>query len=177
MAFVIRTSTSVAGLTKSVRAAIRVLDPGVPIFGVEPVHELIERSFGGQKLAVFLLGLLGALALLLALIGIYGVTAYFVAQRTNEIGIRIALGAQKRNVLGLILGQGAAMIAPGVVVGVLASLAATRVLRSMLYEVSATDLGTYALVAVTLVLATLCACYFPARSAMNLDPVEALRTE
>jgi putative ABC transport system permease protein len=177
MAFVIRSSTSVAGLTKSVRAAVRVLDPGVPIFGVEPVHELIERSFGGQKLAVFLLGLLGGLALLLALIGIYGVTAYFVAQRTNEIGIRIALGAQKRKVLSLILSQGAAMIAPGIFVGILAALAATRVLRSMLYEVSATDLGTYAMVAVALVLATFCACYFPARSAMNLNPVEALRAE
>ena len=177
MAFVIRSSTGVAALTNSVREAVRSLDPAVPVFGSEAVHELIERSFGGQKLAVFLLGLLGGLALLLALIGIYGVTAYFVVQRTSEIGIRIALGAQKRNVLGLILNEAASMIAPGVVLGVLAALAATRILRSMLYEVSATDVVSYAFVATALALAALLACYFPARSATRVNPIIALRAE
>jgi putative ABC transport system permease protein len=177
MAFVIRSSTSVAAVTSSVREALRSLDPAVPIFGVESVQELVDRSFGGQKLAVFLLGLLGGLALLLALIGIYGVTAYFVAQRASEIGIRIALGAQKRNVLGLILGQGAWMIAPGLIIGVASALAGARILRSMLFEVSTTDVASYALVAGALALVTLGACYFPARSAANLNPVEALRSE
>jgi ABC-type antimicrobial peptide transport system permease subunit len=177
MAFVIRTSTSAAALASSVREAVRSLDPAVPIFGIESVHELIDRSFGGQKLAVCLLSLLAGLALVLALIGIYGVTAYFVAQRTSEIGLRIALGAQKRNVLALILGQGAAMIAPGVVVGVVVALAGARVLRSMLYQVSATDVASYAVVAVTLAFAALSACYFPARFATNLNPVDALRSQ
>ncbi|HEX4631698.1 MAG TPA: ABC transporter permease [Chthoniobacterales bacterium] len=177
MAFVIRSATSLTSLTSAVRESVRAQDAAVPIFEVEPVRELIERSFGGQKLVVFLLGMFGALALLLTIIGIYGVTAYFVAHRTNEIGIRIALGAQRHNILTLVLGQGARMVGAGVTVGLIAAVAATRILRAMLFEVSATDLFSYALVTVSLAATAILACYFPARSAMNLNPLEALRSE
>lgn len=177
MAFVVRSEIGLTSLTSAVRECVRTQDAAVPIFEVESVHQLIERSFGGQKLAVFLLGLFGALALVLTIIGIYGVTAYFVAHRTGEIGIRLALGAQKHNILTLILGQGMSIVGIGLACGVGAAFASTRILRSMLYQVSANDALVYALVAVALAAATILACYFPARTAMKLNPIEALRTE
>jgi len=177
LAFVVRSSIDLATLTNAVRDCLRAQDAAVPIFEAESVHDLIERSFGGQKFAVFVLGLFGALSLLLTVIGIYGVTAYFVAHRTGEIGIRMALGAQKHNVLTLILGQGAQMVAAGVAAGCGAALVATRILRSMLFDVSSTDFVAYLLVAVSLCLATIFACYIPARAAMKLNPMDALRSD
>jgi putative ABC transport system permease protein len=177
MAFVLRSSIGLTSLTTAVQECVRAQDPAVPIFEVEPMQQLIDRSFGGQKLAVFLLGLFGALSLVLTIIGVYGVTAYFVAHRTGEIGIRMALGAQRRDVLTLILGQGALMAGVGVACGCGAAFVATRVLRSMLFEVSSTDLFAYVLVAVSLGAATICACYLPARAAMKLNPMDALRSE
>jgi putative ABC transport system permease protein len=177
MAFVLRSSIGLTSLVDAVRNAVRAQDPAVPIFEAEPVNQLIERSFGGQKLAVFLLELFAALALLLTVIGIYGVTAYFVAHRTSEIGIRMALGAQRHHVLKLILGQGIAMVMTGVAVGVAGAFGATRILRSMLFEVSATDFSSYLLVTASLAAAAICACYIPARAAMKLNPSDALRSE
>ncbi|MDP9098094.1 MAG: ABC transporter permease [Verrucomicrobiota bacterium] len=177
MAFVLRSSMGLTSLVDGVRNALRAQDPAVPIFGAEPVNQLIERSFGGQKLAVFLLELFGALALVLTVIGIYGVTAYFVAHRTSEIGIRIALGAQRHHVLKLILGQGIAMVMTGVTLGLAGAFGATRFLRSMLFEVSATDFPAYLLVTASLAAAAIFACYIPARAAMKLNPSDALRSE
>jgi putative ABC transport system permease protein len=177
MAFVLRSSIGLTSLVDAVRNAVRAQDPAVPIFNAEPVNQLIERSFGGQKLAVFLLEVFAALALVLTVIGIYGVTAYFVAHRTSEIGIRMALGAQRHHVLRLILGQGIAMVMTGVALGLAGAFGATRILRSMLFEVSATDFSAYLLVTASLAAAAIFACYLPARAAMKLNPNDALRSE
>jgi putative ABC transport system permease protein len=175
MAFVLRSSMDVGGLLRSFREAVRSQDPSVAIFDAEPMPEFIAHSFGGEKLATFLLGLFGALALLLTVIGIYGVMAYFVRNRTAEIGVRMALGAQRSHVFQLILGQGIAMLLCGGVIGLAGALGTTRVLRSLLFEVSESDLPTYLLVLASLAIAAFLACYFPARAAMRLNPMEALR--
>jgi putative ABC transport system permease protein len=175
MALVMRASLDQASLLRSVRDLVRAQDPGVPVFEIESMEQLLARSYGGQKLAVTLLGLFGGFALLLTLLGIYGVIAYFVAQRTGEIGIRMALGAQRRHILRLIIGQGSSMIAVGLLIGIGGAFAATRLLQSFLFEVSASDLSTYLFVGCTLALAALAASFFPARAAMKLDPITALR--
>jgi len=177
LALVLRSSLDQTSLVHSVRDLVRAQDPGVAIFDAEPMQQFIARSFGAQKLAASLLAIFGALALTLTIIGIYGVIAYFVAQRTGEIGIRMALGAQRHHVLQLILGQGVFMVIIGLLFGIGGAFAATRVLHSLLFEVSSTDLLTYLVVALSLGAASLFACYFPARSAMRLDPIEALRSE
>jgi putative ABC transport system permease protein len=124
-----------------------------------------------------LLGGFSALALTLAMMGVYGVVSYMVAQRTSEIGIRIALGAQRRDVLRLILAQGLKPVAIGSITGLIASLALSRALSSLLYGVTATDPATIAIVVLLLSGAALLACYLPARRAMKVDPLAALRTE
>ena len=177
MAVVLHSSLGPGGLLKSVRDVVRSQDPTVALFDAEPMPEFIARSFGGQKLATFLLGLFGALALLLTVIGLYGVMAYFVRNRTAEIGVRMALGARRSHIFQLILSQGIAMLLCGGVLGLGGALATTRVLRSLLFEVSESDLATYSLVLASLALAAFLACYFPARAAMRLNPMEALRHE
>ncbi|MFL6528991.1 MAG: ABC transporter permease [Chthoniobacterales bacterium] len=175
MALVIRSPLDQASLLRSVRELVRARDPGVPIFDAEPMQQVIAQSYGGQKLAVSLLGVFGAFALVLTLLGIYGVIAYFVAQRTGEIGIRMALGAQRHHVLQLIVGQGSSMICIGLLIGTACAIAATRLLRSLLFQVSASDLSIYIMVGASLAIAALAASFFPARAAMRLNPVEALR--
>src|SRR5450755_1260086 len=177
MALVLRSRLDPTSLLHSMRDLVRGQNPGVAIFDAEPMHQFIAHSFGAQRLAASLLAMFGALALTLTVIGIYGVVAYFVAQRTGEIGIRMALGAQRHHVLELILGQGVSMVVIGLSIGIGGAFAATRVLRSLLFEVSSTDLLTYLFVTLSLGITTLVACYFPARAAMRLDPLEALRSE
>jgi putative ABC transport system permease protein len=175
MVLVLRTSLEQASLLGSVREIVRARDPGVPIFDAEPVQQLVEQSLGGQRLAVSLLGVFGAFALVLTLLGIYGVLAYFVAQRTGEIGIRMALGAQRHHVFQLIVGQGSSMIFVGLIIGIGCASAATRLLRTLLFEVSASDLWTYVTIGASLAVTALAASFLPARAAMQLSPVEALR--
>jgi putative ABC transport system permease protein len=177
MALVIRTSLDQARLLNQIRDFVRTQDAGSPIFEVQSMDEFMAHAFGGARFTVFLLGLFGALALALTLTGIYGVVAYFVAHRTGEIGIRMALGAQRHHVLQLVLGQGVSMAVMGTIVGIGGALAATRLLRSLLFQVSSTDWSVYLLVGLSLGLATICACYVPARAAMRLNPVEALHYE
>jgi putative ABC transport system permease protein len=177
MALVVRSSLEQASLLRIVRDLVRAQDPGVPVFEMETMERLIARSHGGQKLAVSLLGVFGGFALVLTLLGIYGVIAYFVAQRTGEIGIRMALGAQRHHILRLIVGQGSSMIIGGLVIGIAGAFAATRLLRTLLYQVSASDLSTYLLVGCALTVAALAASFFPARTAMRLNPIEALRRD
>jgi putative ABC transport system permease protein len=129
------------------------------------------------RLQTALLSLFAVIALALAAVGLYGVLAYLVTQRTREIGVRIALGAQKQNVLSLVIGQGMKLALVGVGVGVLVALALTRVLRSLLYDVKPTDPPTFVAVSLLLVAIALIACWLPARRAAKVDPMEALRYE
>jgi putative ABC transport system permease protein len=176
-AVVVRASGDPLALTASVRAAVREVDRDLPIANVRSMDQILSNMTGDSRFRTLLLGVFAAVALLLASVGIYGVISYSVAQRTREIGIRIALGAQGRNVLGLVLGHGMKLALIGVCVGIAGALALTRVLSILLFNVSATDPLTFAGVATLLALVALLACYVPARRAMKVDPMVALRCE
>jgi putative ABC transport system permease protein len=139
--------------------------------------DLISLSLSDKRFSMVLLGIFAALALVLSSIGIYGVLSYLVGQRTHEIGIRIALGAQRYDVLKLVLGEGTKTALIGVAIGLVAALGLTRLMASVLYGVSATDPLTFAAVAIVLSSVALAACYIPARRAMRVDPIIALRYE
>jgi ABC-type antimicrobial peptide transport system permease subunit len=163
----------------TLRSTLREIDPDLPLLTIAPWVDLMERSVGLWivKLGATLFGAFGAIALLLAVVGVYGVKAYAVACRTREIGIRMALGAHRRDVFALIMRQGVIQTALGVSVGVLLSLGVGRVLAQILYEVSPND--PFALISSSLLLAVaaLLACFLPARRATHVEPLQALRTE
>ncbi|HEX8149361.1 MAG TPA: ABC transporter permease [Pyrinomonadaceae bacterium] len=165
------------GLFPAVAREIRGLDRDLPVAGSQTLEEIFARAAGPRRFNATMLGLLAGLALLLAGVGIYGVISYTVAQRTQEFGVRVALGAQRGDVLRLVVGRGLKLILPGVGAGLLAALALTRVMSGLLYGVSAADPLTYALVALLLAAVALLACYVPARRATKVDPVIALRYE
>jgi predicted permease len=160
-----------------IRQLVAQLDPALPILTSQPMEEHVAMGLFPQRIALWVAATLGGVALLLALIGIYGVTAYGVAQRTREIGIRIALGSSRGNVLGLVVGQGVKLGAIGVALGVAAAIAATRLLENLLFGVSGSD--PFALIAAATVLigAALVASWLPARRAARVDPMVALRQE
>jgi len=177
MNLVVRSGTDPASLVPAIRTAVAAVDKNQPISGVETMKQLVSDSVSTRRLTLVLLGLFSGLALVLAGIGIYGVMAYSVAQRTHEIGIRIAVGAQQKDVLGLVVREGARLAIWGVALGVAAALGLTRLLSSLLFAVSASDPLTYAAVAFVLVVVALMACYIPARRALRVDPMVALRYE
>jgi len=162
-----------------VRSTLRDIDPDLPIINMAPYVDLLDRCVGLWivKLGATLFGAFGLIALLLAVVGVYGVKAYAVACRTREIGIRMALGAHRKDVFALIMRQGALQTALAVSVGLLLSLAAGRVLAQILYQVSPSD--PFALIASSVMLTTaaLLACFLPARRATHVNPITALRTE
>jgi putative ABC transport system permease protein len=160
-----------------VRRAVEESDPREVIYGVETMNEVVSNSFATRRLAMILLGAFAALALLLACVGIYGVNSYLVGQRTQEIGVRVALGAQRGDVMRLILGQGARVALAGVAIGAVAALGLTRLMASQLFGVSAHDPVTFAGVALLLIVVAVAACFVPARRAMRVDPMVALRHE
>jgi len=161
----------------SVRNTVRSLIPHVPLLRVETVGQDLADSLTAPRVGAELLGVFSLLALLLAAIGTYGVMSYSVSQRTHEIGIRIALGAHPRDILRLIIRQGLQLVLVGLILGIGASLALTRFMSALLFEVSATDPITFTVVAVLLTIVALLACYIPARRAMRTDPMVALRHE
>ncbi|MGD0425311.1 MAG: ABC transporter permease [Candidatus Acidiferrales bacterium] len=177
MNLVVRSAVDPASLTSAIRSAVAAIDKDQPIFDVHTMQQLVDDSISTRRLTLVLLGIFSALALILAAIGIYGVMAYTVALRTQEIGIRMALGAQQKDVLRLVLGQGARIAFFGVAIGLAAAAALGRLLSSLLFSVSASDPITFAAVAVLLISVALLACYIPARRAMRVDPLIALRHE
>lgn len=177
LVFYVRASSSISSAITALQRQAQAVDPAVPVFDVTSLNDIIAASLFAQRISASLLGVLGNVALLLAAVGLYGVMAYSVAQRTNEIGIRMALGALSRDVLRLVLGQAAKLAMMGVVVGIAAALALTRLMSTLLFGVSATDPTTFAGVALLLVVVALAASYIPVRRAMKLDPMVALRYE
>jgi predicted permease len=175
--FIARASANPKALMPSLEQAIWSADKNAPITDVKTMDQIVSEAAAQPRFRALLLGSFGVLGLALALVGIYGVISHGVVQRTREIGIRVALGAQNRNVLRLIVWQGTKLVLAGLAIGLVAALAATRLMRSLLYGVSATDPLTFAGVSILLVLAGLAACYLPARRAMRVDPMTALRHE
>jgi putative ABC transport system permease protein len=177
MMLLVKTSQEPAALASAVRAVVAGIDKEQPIFGVATMQEVVSASVSTPRFTLVLLGLFSCLALVLAAIGIYGVISYSVAQRTREIGIRMALGAQPRDVLRLVLSQGGRIAAAGILIGTVASLGLTRLMSNLLYSVSAVDPATLAVVTVVLALVAMAACYVPARRTLRVDPLIALRHE
>jgi putative ABC transport system permease protein len=176
--FVARTQNSdPMALAKDIQRAVWQVAPDTGIFNVTPVTRLSANTIWQSRVWGLLFGIFSCIALVLATPGIYGVMAYFVTQRTREIGVRIALGAQWRDVLKLILGSGMLLVTIGLAIGLAGALTLTRLMTSLLYEVSPTDPITFGAVALCVILATLLACYIPARRAMKVDPLVALRYE
>jgi putative ABC transport system permease protein len=177
MTLAIRSRDASPGLVEEVKKQIWSLDSQIPVSDVHAMHDLIAVSLAQQRFNMLLLGLFAALALILAAVGIYGAMAYAVNQRTHEIGIRTALGAQRRDVLRLVMRDGAKIALFGIASGIAGALALTRLMTSLLFEVRPTDPATFTGVAILLALVALAACYIPARRAMRVDPMVALRYE
>jgi putative ABC transport system permease protein len=177
MAFLVRTEGNPADLGPAVTRAIRQVDPAQPVFGVMPMEKVIANASAERRFSLLLLTLFAGLALLLSAIGIYGVMAYNTTQRRHEIGIRMALGAGSREVLGLVVGQGMRLVGIGLLLGLTGAWVLSRVLTSQLYDVSARDPFTYLTVAALLGAVALAALYVPARRAVRLDPMTSLRSE
>ena len=177
MTVLVRTKIEPMALAQAVKDRIWSIDKDVPITHVRTMDRVVAAAYGEPRSQSLLLSLFGALGLGLALVGIYGVISYSAGCRTREIGIRIALGAQDADVLRLVAWQGAGLVLAGVAIGLAASFAATRLMRGLLYGVSTTDPLTFAGVSILLLTAGLAACYIPARRAMRVDPVVALRQE
>jgi putative ABC transport system permease protein len=173
----VQTSTTPEALTSAIREQVSGLDADQPITRVRTMDQLLSRTLSEAKFSLLLFGLFAALALVLAAIGIYGVMATAVTQRTHEIGLRMALGAQKRDVLRLVIGEGMILVLVGVAAGLASAVALTRLMSTLLFGVSATDPMTLALITLLLAAVALLACYLPARRAAKVDPMVALRYE
>ena len=174
---VVRSQGDPAALTSSVRAAVRAADPELPIYSARTLDELVSERTAQRRLAVLLISVFAALALVLAAVGIYGVMSYAVTQRTQEIGIRMALGAERDHIVRMVLRSGTVMALCGVGIGLVAALGLTRLITTLLFQTSPTDPPTFSVVPVLLLGVALLACYLPARRATKVDPIIALRHE
>jgi putative ABC transport system permease protein len=159
-----------------VRRRLSTIDPDQPVTDVKTMEELVDSLSAGQKFTMFLIGTLSVAAFFLALVGIYGVIAYTVAQRTQELGIRMALGAARGDILRLVISRGIMLTLTGIAIGVAGSLALTKVMSSLLYQTSTYDPLAYIASALLFITAALLASYLPARRATKIDPADALRT-
>ena len=177
VAVVLRTAGDPTAIMKLVRAGVEQTAPGEVIYGVQTLDEVVAGSLAARRLSMILLGIFAALALVLSCVGIYGVISYVVGQRTHEIGVRMALGAQSRDVMWLVVGEGARMALLGVAAGIAGALGLTRLMANQLFGVSVHDALTFVAVAVLLTLVALLACYLPARRAVRVDPAVALRCD
>jgi putative ABC transport system permease protein len=177
MTLVIRSRLDAGPLGESVRRELRALDKDVPAYDAKTLREVLDGSLAARRFNMTLLLVFAFVAVALASIGLYGVIAYLVTQRTHEIGVRMALGARQADVLKLVVGHGMALAVAGVAAGTLGALALTRVLKTLLVGVAVTDPWTYVAVASLLTLVALLACYVPGRRAARVDPMLALRSE
>ncbi len=177
LSVIVRTAGSPASIGAAVLQTVRDLDRDQPVFGLEPMEQVIEESVATQRFATLLLGMFAGIALLLGSVGIYGVMSYLVMQRTHEMGIRMALGATRNDVLRLVLKYGFTLATAGLALGLIGSVALTRLLVTLLYEISPTDPMTLGAMGALLVGVALLACYLPARRATRVDPMVALRYE
>jgi predicted permease len=177
MTLVIRTSVEPQSLAAAAQETVRSLDRNLPVSSVVTLEQVIADTLWQPRFNLQLIGIFAALAMTLAAVGLYGVMSYSVAQRTREVGLRMALGARRRDVLKLVVGQGMKLALAGVASGLLAAVALTRLMEKLLFEVSATDFSTFAAIAVFLIIVALLACWIPARRAAKVDPMVALRCE
>ena len=177
MTILVRTSNDPSSLVSPIRYQLRQMDPELPMASIASMDQLLSDSISRSRFVMFVLGVFAAIALLLTAVGIYGVIAYSVAQRTHEIGIRMALGAQRGNVLGLVLGQGTRLTLIGVGIGIVAALALTQLMSNLLYGISATDPVTFAAVILILAAVAFFATFVPAHHATQVSPIVALRYE
>jgi ABC-type antimicrobial peptide transport system permease subunit len=177
LAIFLRGHLDIAAILEQVREQVQALDPTLPVFGAQTLSATVSESLSQRRFSMEMVGAFALTALLLATLGIYGVISYLVSERTHEIGIRLALGAQRSNILRIILHQGLTLALAGAVVGLVFALIVSHLMASLLYGVKPTDPLTFAGVAFLFLAVALLACYLPARRAMNVDPMVALRCE
>jgi putative ABC transport system permease protein len=177
LSFALRTGGDPGAATSAVRQAVNAVDPNIGIDVIAPMARLVSNTVARQRFYAVMLGTFAVIAAVLAIVGIYGVLAYAVVQRTREIGIRLSLGAQRAQVLGLVLRKGLVLTTIGIVLGLLGATAGSRLLQSMLFGVTPLDAQTFATVAAAFACVATIACYLPARRATKVDPITALRQE
>jgi putative ABC transport system permease protein len=177
MTILVRTVNEPTSLVPALRQTVLSIDPNQPIAEINTMEKIVSDSIAQPRLNVMLMSLFGGLALLLAMVGIYGLLSYAVTQRTQELGIRIALGAQVVDVLQLVLRQGMLLALIGEAIGLLGAFALTRLIRGLLFGVTPTDASIFLVVVAVLTMIALLACYVPARRATKIDPLKALRYE
>jgi putative ABC transport system permease protein len=177
MSLIIRATQDPTRLAPAVRSEVRAIDPSLSVSNVNTVSQMIDERISPKRLMTYILAVFALCALLLASVGIYGVMSYAVTQRTQEIGIRMALGARALDVLKLVVTNGMSLALIGVGIGLAGAFALTRLLASLLFHVTPTDAVTFAGVSISLIVVALLACYIPARRATKVDPLVALRYE
>jgi predicted lysophospholipase L1 biosynthesis ABC-type transport system permease subunit len=173
---VLRTTVPPSSMVATVRAAVRAADPSIPLYNIATMDEQVSRQMSRSRFTMWLMGVFAVCALMLAVVGIYGVMSYLVSQRTREIGIRLALGANGHDILRLVIGNGARLIAAGIAIGIVASIALHRLVSSLLFGVSAAD-SAAGFAVVILAAVAMVACYLPALRATRVSPLNALRYE
>jgi putative ABC transport system permease protein len=177
LALVVRSSTAPPSLVPSIESIVRDLDKDLPLFQVRTMEEMLDASIARERMSMLIFAVFAIVAVALASVGLYGVVAHGVTERTHEIGVRMALGAEARHVLGLVVRQGLSMALIGTAIGVAGAVALSRWIEALLFGVSATDPATFAVVVGTLLAVAAIACYIPAWRATRVDPTTALRAE
>jgi putative ABC transport system permease protein len=177
MTLVVQSDGDASALSNTLRAAVAEIDPDQPVTGVKTMREVLADSLDARRFTMTLMGVFAAIAMLMAVVGLYGVMSFSVAQRTREIGIRRALGAQSLDVIRQVMGEGFQLVAMGLVIGTLGALGLTRLIMALIHGVSATDPPSYALGAALLASVGMLASYLPARKATRVEPMTVLRSE
>jgi putative ABC transport system permease protein len=177
MYLVVRGNGSATDLVPAIRAQLESMDNTIPLAQIRTMGELLDESLVQQRFRTWLISGFATLALLLSAIGLYALISYSVSQRTREIGVRVALGAQRGTIMGMVLREGMQLLVFGLVLGLIGAFSATRILRSLLYSTSSTDAFSFVATSLTLVVVAMLACYIPARRATKVDPIVALRYE